>query len=513
MAASTLWKPLSIPQAKFLAAKEFEVLYGGAKGGMKTESLVVGPLHQVGHERFKGLLLREHFDELQEIQDRCRRYYTPLGAVWLAKDTVWKFPSGARVWIGYCERKEHAEQYQGWELTYVGFDEIGNVKDEEIWDTLLAEIRCPDPALVPMARCSANPGGPGHAWVKRRFIVPTNYGAQVATREFDIPELGKTTLSVRFIPSRVTDNPIYRNDAQYMAQLYNLPETQRQQKLFGNWDVGEGMALDELNRGMHWVPKPEMIPDHWYIWGSFDWGFQHPWSFVTGAMNSRGEAIILDSIGGWRQRPDEIVERVHEHMTLLFPMHGPRRYAKLIAGRDCFDEQKAREARGYATPKIAEHFEKAGMVLWPANNARVFGLTNLRQYLAWRGLLNADGTQRKPLLTIASTLGNENLWQVLQSLVIDVRNREDSLKVNANGETGKGGDDAYDALRYLMADRPYVPKDPPSEKRDPSLIDPMAEIYEELASLPATNGLTGLTSQGLESRFGHGSFDQFGPNF
>lgn len=513
MAPSALWKPLSIPQANFLAAKEFELLYGGAKGGKKTESLVVGPLQQIQHPQFKGLLLREQYDELQEIQARCERYYKPFGATWRAKDSVWVFPSGAKVWIGYCEYKKHAEQYQGWELTYVGFDEIGNVKDEAIWDTLLAEIRCPSPDLIPMARCTANPGGAGHAWVKRRFITPTNYGAQIAQRTFEIPGLGSTTLSIRFIPSRVTDNPIYANDKQYMAQLYNLPETQRKQLLEGNWDVGEGMALDELSRDKHWVTKPELIPEHWYVWGAFDWGFQHPWSFCTGAMDSRGACIVLDHISGWRQRPDEIVERVNEHTLKLFPMHGAKRYSKFVAGRDCFNEERARELKGFVTPRISEHFEKAGLILWPANNARVFGLTNLRQYFAWRGLTDSDGKPRKPLLTIAATPGNEDLWTTLQAMVVDPRNREDALKVDANPNTGKGGDDPYDSLRYLMADRPYVPKEPPGEKPDASLIDPMAEIYEELASLPASNGIAAFEGGGPLSKHAHGAWDQLGTNF
>lgn len=492
MAPSTLWQPLSIPQAKFLAAKEFEVLYGGAKGGAKTESLVVAPLHQIGHERFKGLLLREHFDELQEIQDRCKRYYVPLGAQWIAKDNVWRFPSGAGVWVGYCERMEHTKEYQGREWTYVGFDEIGNLKSEEIFDTLLAEIRSPDKSLIPMARCTANPGGEGHAWVKRRFVTATNYGRTIAKRTFDIPNHGPTEITTRFIPSRVSDNPVYANNAQYMAQLYALPEARRRQLLEGDWDAGEGMALDELSRDKHWKPRPEIVPDHWYVWGAFDWGFQHPWWFGTGVMKPNGKALLLDSISGWRQRPDEIVTRVTDHATKLFPMHGARRYAKLVAGRDCFHELKA---RGEATPTIAEHFERAGMVLWPANVSRVFGLTNLQQWFAWRGRPNEE-----PLLTIANTPGNENTWQCLQGMVVDPRNREDALKVDADPRTGLGGDDPYDGIRYLMADRPYVPKELPAEKPDPSIVDPLNEVFDAIVS-------------GNRPEVGHGAWDQLPAGF
>jgi hypothetical protein len=45
------------------------------------------------------------------------------------------------------------------------------------------------------------------------------------------------------------------------------------------------------------------------------------------------------------------------------------------------------------------------------------------------------------------------LWDCLTSLPVDPKRMEDALKVDANPDTGEGGDDAYDALRYAVNTR------------------------------------------------------------
>src|SRR6185437_9824227 len=110
-----LWQPLSRPQGTFLTATDDEILYGGAKGGAKTESLVIRPLQQVYHPEYKALILREVHSELQEILDRSAKYYKPLGAEWQADPKRWRFPSGAYVRVGYYEHDRDIGRYQGYE--------------------------------------------------------------------------------------------------------------------------------------------------------------------------------------------------------------------------------------------------------------------------------------------------------------------------------------------------------------------------------------------------------------
>ena len=127
--------------------------------------------------------------------------------------------------FGFCATYADVQRYQGQEFAYIGFDELGNVADERVWTYLISRCRAKNEGLVLMMRASANPGGAGHGWLKRRFINSCENGA----RTFKDPE---TALTRRFVPARVTDNPtLVKNNPRYVAQLRSLPEMQRRQLL------------------------------------------------------------------------------------------------------------------------------------------------------------------------------------------------------------------------------------------------------------------------------------------
>lgn len=451
---AVLWQPLSAKQAAFLAATEDEVLYGGAKGGKKTESLVMLHLQQIAHPRYKGLILRETFPELVEIMDRCRKYYPKLGARWSAGDNRWIFPSGASVEIGYCESAQDTERYQGREWTVITYDELGNLRDEKAWDILMGEVRSPDPDLICMARGSANPGGKGHAWLKRRYVTATQRGKVI----YQDPATG---IRRRFIPAKVSDNPIYRNDAKYMARLLALPDVLRRQRLDGDWDAGEGMALDELSRAVHLI-KPLDVKDWWYRWGSLDIGFGHGWCFGHAAMDGSGNVYVVDSLHGHRDRYDLVAERINEQVPV-----------KALQTIVCDNFARAQGTAGHRdrTPSVQELFHGYGITMGEANQKRVLGLNNLRLWLGWR---QADGKVKTPRLRFFDTPGNRLTLDCLEQMVVDAKNAEDVLKVHSD-ENGAGGDDPYDMTRYLMADHPYQPEAPketpiPNMDQDPVLF-------------------------------------------
>jgi hypothetical protein len=256
-----------------------------------------------------------------------------------------------------------------------------------------------------------------------------------------------------------------------MAQLYALPEVQRRQLLFGDWNAGEGLALEELNRDIHLLPTPVVPSPYDYCIVGFDWGYGHPWRACLVCVNAFGRALLVDTVGGHRMRPDEIAQRLTEWLEGNLGSMALGRVNRFVAGRDVFHEVRA---RGENTPSIAEQIlNYAKIRMEPANVSRVFGLNNLRLYLAWK---NADGTVREPRLRIAKTPGNLRLLAVLEELVVDPDHMEDVLKVDASPVTGAGGDDDYDALRYAMASRPLSGLEAPSppmsiQDKDPNEID------------------------------------------
>ena len=226
------------------------------------------------------------------------------------------------------------QRYHGGEWAYIGFDEVGDVADEQIWVRLGAENRCPNKDVIRMMRGTANPGKAGHPWIKRRFINKCGLnGENIYTWTESIPGIGDVTLSRRFIPSKVTDNPIYAQDSQYMAQLHSLPDVLRRQLLYGDWEAGMGQALDELDDVVHFC-EPFDPPKEWVQFGAFDWGYNHPWVFGHYCANEDGRIFKMGTYRGRMMSDRAIVERLIERVP------GIREFRYIVAGHDCWAEYK-----------------------------------------------------------------------------------------------------------------------------------------------------------------------------
>lgn len=462
-AAPVLWRPNEGPQRRFLASTAFECLYGGAAGGGKTDALLYGLLRQTHHPQFRGLFLRRTYPELREVMDRALSVFSRLGAQWSATERRWRFPSSATIEFGYCETWADAQRYQGQEYTVIAFDELGQLAEERVWLFLMSRCRSTAADLVLMMRASANPGGAGHAWLKRRFVVvcPPDGG------HYTDPATGLTRA---FVAARLVDNPALERDGRYRQTLEALPDMLRRQLLDGDWDAGEGLALDELRRDVHLV-SPFEVPQHWTLFGAFDWGFAHPYSFGLFCANEAGDVWLVDSAIGRREHPPAQAWRMKRTAERARLDWGRVRYVS--AGHDCWADHRA---RGENVPTIAEQLFEAGVPVARANISRVSGLNNLRRYVA---IKNADGTERTPRFRIMDTPANRRVFDCLSGMVTDPDDPEDALKVDADAQSpldSCGGDDLYDMVRYGLASRPLAAEKlaEPVDWADRTARDPIA---------------------------------------
>lgn len=444
-----IWAPFEGFQTSVLAAADGELLIGGAKGSGKSDLLLIKPLRWVDRPAFAGAIVRQHYTDLKRVIDRARSIYSRLGPasarpVWNGEQKRYTWPSGAFIQFGHARRTEDLSWTQGGNWAYIAYDEIGNQPDERVADTLLAELRCPDPSIVRQFVGSANPGFAGHSWVKRRYVVPCGKEGGRVVAHVPLADGRVVALSRRFIPGRVTDNPILRDDPTYMAQLQQLPERMRRCLLDGDWDAATGSAFEELDAGVHLV-APYEPPRHWRPVAAFDWGFAHWWVFMYGVVDEDGRIVILDTIRGRRMREWDIAGRILERV--------PERFLRVVhAGHDCWAEH---QARGDRTPTLAAYFDAQGIGLTRANIARAQGYLEVCRRLAWRETEYMP--RRQPALTFMDTPGNR--WLVeehLPAIVMDPDNPADVLKVDADADTGAGGDDGYDVVRYLCASNPMA---------------------------------------------------------
>lgn len=208
-------------QAAFLAARELEVMYGGAAGGGKSDALLMAALQYAHAPGYAALILRRSYPDLTlpgAIMDRADTWLRPTAATWHDQEKTWRFPSGASLTFGYLQYENDKYRYQGAEFQYVAFDELTQFSDTQ-YRFLLSRLRRLVGSEVPIrARSGSNPGGIGHAWVKARFVDP------------------ETSTGRRFVPARLEDNP-HLDAEEYERSLAELDPVTRRQLRMGDWDV------------------------------------------------------------------------------------------------------------------------------------------------------------------------------------------------------------------------------------------------------------------------------------
>ena len=416
------------PQENFLAAGETDVLYGGSAGGGKSYAMIVDPLRFAYKPAHRALILRRSMPELRELIDKSRELYPKAfpGCKYREVEKLWNFPSGAKIEFGFLERDADVYRYQGQAYSWIGFDEITHLPTEFSWNYLASRLRTTDPDITPYMRCTANPGGVGAHWVKKRYISPAPPNDSF---------LGADGITRKFIPARLQDNPYLAYDGRYEQMLKSLPPAQRKQLLEGDWDVAEGAAFTEFERPLH-VIAPFEIPIHWERIKGIDYGYASESCCIWGAVDpSDGTLIIYRELYRKGLLGTELAQLLTE-MEISDPMS-----VRGVLDTACWSRT------GTTGPTVGETLVRAGHKLRPADKNRIAGKIQIHEYLK----LQNSG---RPRIQIFNTC--PNLIRELQSIPLDKNNPED-VDTHAS-------DHAYDALRYLVMARPRV-NDPLSQLR------------------------------------------------
>jgi hypothetical protein len=435
-------------QMALLECSVFEVFFGGARGGGKTDGMLGEWANHA--DRYSkdaiGLMLRRTRTELIETIERSRAIYSLLGWKYNETDKMWRATNGARLRFAYLERDADADQYQGHSYTRLYVEEIGTFPSPAPIFKLMATLR--SSAGVPVGfRATGNPGGPGHQWVKARYIDPAPLGNRIIRDE-------QTGLKRVFIPSRVDNN----RHIDVEAYKQNLRASGSKELvsawLDGDWSVTLGAFFDCWSAKRH-VIQPFQIPPEWLRFRSMDWGSASPFSVgwwalvqddfttVDGAVLPRGCLVRYREWYGCKPGQPNVGVKINADVIGL-SIAAREKDEKISYG--VLDPSAFAEDGG---PSLAERISKGSgnkVHFRRADNKRVAGHGAMGGWDQMRARLVGDKEGRAMIVTFSTCADSIRTVPFLQH---DPDRPED---VMTDSE-----DHAADEWRYACMSRPYVP--------------------------------------------------------
>lgn len=479
-----IWSPQAGPQTDLVTCPIFEVFYGGARGGGKTEASIGDWFSHAGRygEHAAGLFVRRKLTQLTDIIKRFKRYGAKIGAKWHEQKKELLMPNGAVLKFAYLERDEDAEEYQGHEYTRVYVEEVTNFPFPEPIMKLKGTLR--SAAGVPCGiRMTGNPGGPGHHWVKERYIDPCPTGYLVIKEEEEVeiePGVTVQTFIERvFIPAKLKDNrKLLENDPSYVLRLRQTgSETLVKAWLEGDWNGVDGTFFSEFDENKHVIRGPLVLPSHITRFRALDWGSAAPFSVGWYAVSDGSFGYAKDALikyqewYGWTGKPNK----------------GLKMSANLVAQGIIVRDGKAPPSFGVADPSIfsnnggpsiAEMMMVEKCVWFRGDNAREAGWEQMRRRFS------AGDSQKTTLLLFHESC--ESTIRTIPYLQHDDRDPED-LDTDAE-------DHAADETRYACMSRPLTR----------SQVIPYSHTFDNAQAMPTINQL--IQRQTAKNRASHAKY-------
>jgi hypothetical protein len=308
----------------------------------------------MGYGQFwRGIIFDREYKHLDDLVAKSRRWFPKFndGAEWLASTSAfkWVWPTGEELLFRVIKVPSDYDNYHGQEYPFIGWNELTKYPSDVLYNRMMScnrssftwekdapidpktkqRIDISDIPLEVFSTC--NSYGPGHAWVKAKFIDVAPYGKVVAnTVEVFNPKTQKEEMVTR---TQVAIFGSYKENI-YLDPIYvaNLQEEEdenlKQSWFYGSWDVVAGGAFDDVwKRAVHVVPRFQ-VPESWYLDRSFDWGSSQPFS-VGWWAEANGEEATLPNGETFTPQPGSLIQFAEWYGTKTI---GTNKGLKMSAG-------------------------------------------------------------------------------------------------------------------------------------------------------------------------------------
>jgi hypothetical protein len=300
------------------------ILYHGTRGPGKTDCQLARFAGNVGvgyGSYWRGVIFDRKYKNLDDLIIKSKRIFRKIfgsRAKFLESkgDYKWVWDTGEELMFRQFLKADDYWNYHGQEFPFIGWNELCKYPTSVPYDTMMScnrsswtyEKDCPkdndgnykytpeELPLIPLEVFSTtNPYGPGHNWVKSKFIDPVPTGETLTTviRVFNPrtkQDIDVTRRQVAIFGS-YKENPYL--DPLYIAELDSITDpNKRAAWLEGDWDIVAGGAIDDVwRKHIHILPRFP-IPSSWRVDRALDWGSSHPCSMGWFAEANGEEAVI-----------------------------------------------------------------------------------------------------------------------------------------------------------------------------------------------------------------------------
>lgn len=423
-------------QELFLRAKAKHIGFGGARGGGKSWAVrAKAKLLAARYPGIKMLIVRRTYPELINNHINILRRELLGIARYTDKDKVLCFVNGSTINFSYCACDADLDRQQGQEYDVIFLDEATQLSEYQM-KTITACLRGVN-GFPKRIYYTCNPGGQGHAYIKRIFI----------DRRYDD---GEDPEDYVFIQSLVTDNAaLMASQPDYVKQLEALPPKLRDAWLYGSWDVYEGQFFEEfadrpehyLDRQWTHVIEPFEIPDSWTIYRCFDWGYNHPFACEWAAIDPDGVMYIIAELYGCTKAPNEGVKWIPDRV--FAEIHRIECEHRWLKGKQIIGVADPAIWNAETGESIAERAARYQVYFSKGDHQRIPGWMQLHYRFAF------DDNGYPMLYVFRSCKG---FIRTMPLLMYDDHKPED---IDTDGE-----DHIADAVRYLCMARPIKPRRP-----------------------------------------------------
>lgn len=318
------WRALPGAQAYAIVTPASQILFHGTRGPGKTECQLARFAKNVGKgygSFWTGVIFDRKYKNLDDLVKKSKRMFRAVFGdkcrfLESKSDYKWVWDTGEELLFRQFMNSDDYWNYHGQEYPFIGWNELCKYPNSEPYDAMLscnrsswtqekdsprdANGRYTVPPMPLEVFSTTNPYGPGHNWVKARFIDVGNDCELIETRTVVFhPALQReveiSTYQVHIFGS-YKENPYL--DPKYIADLMAITDpNKRASWLEGDWNVVAGGALDDVwRKSTHVLPRFP-VPAGWRVDRAMDWGSSHPCS-IGWFAEANGEEVEIQFTDG-----------------------------------------------------------------------------------------------------------------------------------------------------------------------------------------------------------------------